>query len=373
MSSEPVRVLVVDDAALERSVVRTHIESLRGFRVVGEAADGLEAAQLVHTLNPDLVTLDVEMPGVDGLQALGYIMSEVPRPVVMLSGATTRGGEDLTIRALELGAVEFVRKPAPDQPQGWTDVLPRLEAALRAASGANLGLPMLGREAPRVARPPRPPVPADRVVAIAASTGGPRALAELVPALDADLGAAVLIVQHMPRGFTAGLARRLDARADLDVREAQHEEPLLAGHAYVAPGGRHLQLRRDGSVVRLRLSDGPAMHGVRPAADLAFVSVAECFGARAVGVVLTGMGRDGAEGLAAIHAVGGATLVQDAATSVVDGMPAQARAAVPAAEALPLGALAARVRAALMARGPTSILSDGARKGAGTSAGGAGG
>ncbi|MBX3175433.1 MAG: chemotaxis-specific protein-glutamate methyltransferase CheB [Gemmatimonadaceae bacterium] len=355
MSSDPLRVLVVDDVALERVAVRGLVEGFKGFAVVGEAVDGLDAARLVHELAPDLVTLDVEMPGVDGLQALGYIMSEAPRPVVMLSGATTRGGEDLTIRALELGAVDFVRKPRPEDAHGWRDVGPRLEDALRAAVGANLGLPMLAREVSRPVRPRRAPQPADRVVAIAASTGGPRALAEVVPALRDDCGAAVLVVQHMPRGFTAGLARRLHARSSLDVREAQDGEPLLAGHAYVAPGGRHLRLVTDDAVIRLALSDGPPMHGVCPAADPTFEAAAKAFGARCVGVVLTGMGRDAAAGLAAIARRGGVAVVQDAATSVVHGMPAQARAAVPHATELPLDAIAARVNDALVGLGPTTL------------------
>ena len=264
---------------------------------------------MVHTLEPDVVTLDVEMPGIDGLHALGYIMSETPRPVVMLSGATTRGGVDLTIRAFELGALEFVRKPEPGAKDGWDAVAPRLHDALLAAVRANTAVPMLAhslvRAPARIARSATPPRPADAAVVIACSTGGPRALAEIIPALHGQLNAAVLIAQHMPPGFTAGLARRLDQLSALPVREAQSGEPVLAGRAYVAPGGRHLEVTRDGAGPRFVLTENPPMHGVRPAADPLLTSAAQVFGARTVGVVLTGMGKDGAEGARFIKEIQG--------------------------------------------------------------------
>jgi len=348
VSSESRTVLVVDDSQLIGTVMRELIESFGGYRVVGVARDGQEALRLVHALEPDVVTLDIEMPGIDGLQALGYIMSESPRPVVMVSGATTRGGEDLTIRAFELGAVEFVRKPDQSTPQGWESVAPHLLQALLAAVDANVRVPMLARPRARTPAARRTARPAEGVVAIAASTGGPRALAELVPMFSGTFGGAVLIVQHMPPGFTAGLARRLDHLAALPVREAQSGEPVLAGHVYVAPGGRHLVVHRDATGGRLALEDSAPLHGVRPAADPLFDSVARVFGMRSVGVVLTGMGRDGSEGLAAIQAAGGATLVQDRATSAVYGMPAQARAF--ADEELPLPELVPSIERAFAQR-----------------------
>lgn len=343
MSSEPRTVLVVDDSALVREVVRELIDAIPGFRVVGTAADGHEGLRLVHALDPDLVTLDVEMPVLDGLQALGYIMSEAPRPVVMLSAATTRGGVDLTIRSLELGAVEFVRKPASGTPDGWARGAARLAEALRAASGANLGVPMLTRPRLRTPTPAFTPVAAAQVVVVASSTGGPRALAEIVPALPAGLSAAVLVAQHMPPGFTAGLARRLDQLSALTVREAQDGDPLLAGQVYVAPGGRHLEVVQDASGVRLRLSDAPPLHGVRPAADLLFRTAARVFGPRCTGVVLTGMGGDGSAGLREIRAVGGTALVQDRATSAIYGMPARALAVAGADAELALPDIAAAI------------------------------
>lgn len=349
MSSERRSVLVVDDSPLMLRFVRELIDGFDGFRVVGTARDGEEAARLVHELNPDIVTLDIEMPGVDGLAALGYIMSEAPRPVIMLSAATTRGTVDLTIRALELGAVDFVRKPVGEPDTGWERVSRRLHDALVAAARSNLsGAPMLAR--PRL-RTPTPPsdlrTPARVAVAIASSTGGPRALAEIVPGLPASLGAAVLIAQHMPPGFTLGLGRRLDQLSALPVHEATTGEPLYHGHVYIAPGGRHLTLARTAEGVETVLGDGPPVHGVRPAADQLFESVARVFGAQSVGVVLTGMGRDGSAGLSAIRRVGGASLVQDRATSAVYGMPAHALGTAGADAEVPLSGVAAAVVAAV--------------------------
>lgn len=356
MSSDATkRVLVVDDSALLGAVVSGLIEGFGGFKVVGTARDGEAALAMVHALDPDIVTLDIEMPGVDGLHALGYIMSECPRPVVMLSGATRRGAVDLTIRAFELGAVEFVRKPDEQSRDGWIGVAPRLRDALRAAETANTRLPLLVR--PRVpgAKAPRRLHAATEVVAIAASTGGPRALAEVIPALDAALDAAVVVVQHMPAGFTAGLARRLDQLSALPVREAQSGEPLLAGTVYVAPGGRHLVMEQEASGARLRLLDTPPEHGVRPAADPLFHAAANAFGPRALAVVLTGMGRDGANGLRAILAAGGRGLVQDRASSAVYGMPQQARAVLGAEREVSLAAMAATIgREAALLRGASA-------------------
>lgn len=347
MSSEPQTVLVVEDSQLLAEVVRDLVNGFGGFRVVGVARDGESALQMVHALSPDVVTLDIEMPGIDGLQVLGYIMSEVPRPVVMVSGATTRGAVDLTIRAFELGALEFVRKPDQDTPDGWHAVAPRLHEALRAAVGANHTVPLLARARANTPAAPGTLRPAERVVAIAASTGGPRALAEIVPALSSSLDAAVVIAQHMPPGFTAGLARRLDQLSALPVHEAQSGEPLLRGYVYVAPGGRHLVVTGGEAGPRLALSDDPPIHGVRPAADPLFTSAAEVFGASAVGVVLTGMGRDGSAGLSAICAAGGIGVVQDRATSAVYGMPAQAGVAAGVRQGVGLPAIASSIERAV--------------------------
>lgn len=357
MSSERRTVLIVDDSQLVREVVRELIDGFGGLSVVGMAKDGEEALRLVHALQPDVVTLDVEMPGIDGLHALGYIMSETPRPVVMLSGATTRGAIDLTIRAFELGAVEFVRKPAADDTHGWTDVAPRLHDALRAAVGANTRVPLLARPRMRGGARTVVPHPAECAVVIACSTGGPRALSEIIPALPSTLDAAVLIAQHMPPGFTGGLARRLDQLSELPVREAQSGEPVLRGHVYVAPGGKHMEVVRDAAGPRVLLSQGPTVHGVRPAADPLFVSTVAAFGAQTVGVVLTGMGRDGSAGLKAVREHGGRALVQDRDSSAIYGMPAQALAHTAVDAEVALSAMAPAIETAVArqrAQSPTA-------------------
>jgi two-component system, chemotaxis family, protein-glutamate methylesterase/glutaminase len=287
--------------------------------------------------------MDVDMPELDGLQALGYIMSESPRPVVMLSAATTRSGHDATLRALELGAVDFVRKPSGPISLDLERVSERLLGALRAAAQANVrgvrmlainrlpergtpARPAVAIPAPSVssATPPRVAAPgtaATRVVVIASSTGGPRALAEVVPNLPRGLGAAVLVVQHMPAGFTKSLAQRLHALSKLPVSEAEAGEPILTDRVYLAPGGRHMSVTGAVGAATIVLDDSAPIWGVRPSADPLFRSVADRFRNDAVAVVLTGMGRDGAEGTRAIRAVGGRAVLQDRATSTIFGMP----------------------------------------------------
>jgi two-component system chemotaxis response regulator CheB len=356
-------VLVVDDSAFMRRVISDILGSTNEFRVIGTARDGNDALRKVHQLDPDLVTMDVEMPVLDGLSALGYIMSETPRPVVMLSAYTTEGGE-ATMRALDYGAVDFVAKPSGTISLNLESVSDRLLQALRAASTANLSVipvrlprrfaapPPVPAEPPAESaataagltaayEPPRPrPRPAaggrsaDTAVAIAASTGGPRALTELLPKLRAPLGAAVLVVQHMPPRFTRSFAERLDGMEGLPVTEAVDGEIVRADHVYLAPGDFHMRVVRDGADVRIALDQEPTLWGVRPAADYLFRTVAETFGARAVGVVLTGMGKDGAEGLRDIVDAGGHGIAQDKASSVIYGMPAAAAAT--ASEVLPL-------------------------------------
>jgi two-component system chemotaxis response regulator CheB len=333
-------VLVVDDSAFMRKVVRDLVDALPGFRVVGTARDGRHALEQVHALDPDIVTLDVEMPELDGLQALGYIMSETPRPVVMLSAADGIDGA-LTLRALELGAIDFVRKPSGAISLDLALVRDRLHAALAAAAAANLaGSRMLARPPVGAGRPTPVAARARRLVVIAASTGGPRALADLVPALPAGLAAAVVIVQHMPAGFTRSLAERLNHMSDITVHEATDGAVLRPGVVLIAPGGRHLTLGTGPDGATCHLDDGAAVWGVRPAADPLFRSAARLFGAATVGVVLTGMGRDGAEGLARIREAGGRAIVQDAASATIWGMPQAALATAGADAVLPLSAIA---------------------------------
>src|SRR5690242_1629898 len=321
-----------------RRLITQMLESSGEFRVAGTARNGLDALRKIHALDPDLVTMDVDMPELDGLQALGYIMSETPRPVVMLSAATTHSGHDATLRALELGAVDFVRKPSGPISLDLARVGDRLLGALRAAAQANVrGVRMLAvTRLPVRGTPARPPAvvssaampraapagaAATRIVAIASSTGGPRALAEVVPNLPRLLGAAVLIVQHMPAGFTKSLAQRLHAMSKLPVSEAEAGEPVLVDRVYLAPGGLHMSVAGSSGAATIALADSAPIWGVRPSADPLFRSVAERFGHEVVAVVLTGMGRDGADGTRAIRNAGGRAVLQDRATSTIFGMP----------------------------------------------------
>src|SRR5688572_1664755 len=321
-----------------RRLVSEMLATSGEFRVVGTARNGIDALKQIHALDPDIVTLDIEMPELDGLQALGYIMSETPRPVVMLSALDSPNGGELTIRALELGAVEFVHKPSGPVRESVDLLAARLIDALRAASCVNLrGVPMLAR--PSLVEQHTGRVRADaatNVVAIAASTGGPRALAELIPRLPAGLNAAVLVVQHMPAGFTASLAIRLNAMSRLAVTEARHGERIEHGRVYVAPGGLHMRVADIDGIPVVALDQTPPIWGVRPSADPLFRSAAQRFGASLVGVVLTGMGRDGAEGLRMIRDRGGYAVVQDKTTSIVYGMPQAALATAGADRVLPL-------------------------------------
>lgn len=317
------RVLVVDDSAFMRNAIARMLEGDGRFEVVGQAKDGADAVRLVETTKPDLVTMDFNMPGMDGAAATRAIMRERAVPIVMLSAHTTEGAT-ATLQALAAGAVDFVTKPDGEVSVQLGSVKQELVEKLLTAAGANLGGTLRHNTSPET-----PPVSARfqqaaramphglRVVAIAASTGGPAALHRLLPQLELRSDATLLVVQHLPEGYTTQLARQLAEVTRYPVVEVQHGDPIEGGTAYVARGGAHLLVRGD----ELVLSQEAAQHGVRPAADRLFVTVAATYGRRAIGVVLTGMGRDGALGLAAIKAAGGVTLAQDESSSVVYGMP----------------------------------------------------
>ena len=329
MSSERRTVLVVDDSAFMRKLTSEIVGGSSDFDVVGTARNGVDALRQIKALDPDIVTLDIEMPEMNGLDALRVIMAEHPRPVVMLSAASTGPGADITIRALELGAVDFVHKPSGAISLELNTISDRILDALRAAACVNMtNIPRASATpaAPRAMS--RTPVShgVDRVVAIAASTGGPRALTDVLPALPGDLDAAVLVVQHMPSGFTKSFANRLDTLCSLAVCEAGDGMKMQTGNIYLAPGGFHMTVSVLNGAAHIALDQSPTVWGVRPSADPLFRSVVHAFGAEVVGVVLTGMGRDGAEGLREIRNAGGLGIVQDEESSVVYGMPQAALA-----------------------------------------------
>lgn len=327
-----IRVLVTDDSAFMRQVVTRALEGDSRFEVVGTAGSGAEAIEQCKKLRPDVVTMDFNMPGMNGAQATRAILAERATAVVMLSAHTQQGAKE-TLQALEAGAVDFVTKPSGEVSATLGEAKAELIEKLIAASGANVSLlappvTSVPRIVEKTAEPELRSSPMSsrrmlvagqhRLVVVASSTGGPQALLRVVPQLKLAGRAALIVVQHMPDGFTGALAEQLTEAAGFDIREAQNGDLVAPGSALVAPGGTHLLLDRTG---RVQLRADPPVHGVRPAADPTLVSAAQSFGARTVGVVLTGMGRDGAKGLAAVKASGGTTLAQDKATSLVYGMP----------------------------------------------------
>ncbi len=344
------RVLIAEDSPTARALLVSALRLDPDLEVVGEAHDGEEALTLVHALRPDVVSMDIQMPRMDGFQATKRIMAEVPTPIVVVSSLDVR---DVTfsLEALRAGALAVLQRPAgPGAPTHAEDCR-RLVATIKGMSqvklvrrGALVDRP--GRPAP----PSAPAVPAGRplagvrVVGVAASTGGPAALRRVLAALPADYPAPVLIVQHIAMGFSEGLARWLDDATPLRVQLGRDGDPLLEGHVYLPPDDRHLGAH---DVGRLLVSDQPPVGGFRPAADVLFRTLGEAFGPGALAVVLTGMGRDGVEGARALRALGGAVLAQDEATSDVFGMPAAVIEAGLADRVAGLGEMAALLQGAV--------------------------
>jgi two-component system chemotaxis response regulator CheB len=359
-----IRVLVVDDSALMRKLLTDILSSDPEVEVVGAARDPYVARDMIKQLEPHVLTLDVEMPRMDGITFLRNLMRLRPMPVVMISTRTSHGA-DTTLEALSIGAVDFVTKPESDVlnelPAYTEEIIGKVKAAARARV-------QRGTDRARVVRPvlpapvvaptrftadavlPRTSLPAPRhgasratrVVAIGASTGGTEAIAEVVSGLPAG-GPPVVIVQHMPPGFTARFAERLDLIAQVRVREARDGDRLEPGHVYIAPGQKHLLVHRGPGGLECQLSEGPPVNRHRPAVDVLFRSVAGAVGGAAVGVLLTGMGDDGARGLHELREAGAAIMVQDEATSVVWGMPGAAVRLGPVDDIVPIQAVAARI------------------------------
>jgi two-component system chemotaxis response regulator CheB len=328
-----IRVLVVDDSAVMRQLLAEILNSDPQIEVVGTASDPYVARDKIKSLNPDVLTLDVEMPRMDGLAFLRNIMRLRPMPVVMCSSLTQQGA-DIALDALALGAIDFVAKPKVDVVRGIKDSAQEIIAKVKLAAQARVQ-PLIDRPWPRAeqlhdagAVLPKRAAPvrsatSDRIVAIGASTGGTEAIKEVLVNLPADIPG-IVIAQHIPKAFSAAFAARMNACSDLVVCEAQDEQPILAGHAYIAPGDRHLVVVREGVRFLCRLSGGALVNRHRPSVDVLFRSVAQSAGCHSVGVILTGMGRDGAEGLKEMRQAGASTIAQDENTSVVWGMPGTA-------------------------------------------------
>ena len=340
-----VRVLVVDDSALMRKLIPMILERDPDIEVVGTAMDGAFALRKIAELHPDVVTLDLEMPRMDGLETLRTIMRGAPLPVIVFS-THSREGAYSTFKALALGAIDFVAKPTEAAAGNLEPVAFQLAEKIKVAkrAGGPKAMPKPPQLPPKSSRKhSRTTLPPNRVIAIGISTGGPNALQYLLAQIPADFPATFVIVQHMPEGFTDMFARRLDECCALEVQEAHSGDLLIAGRALICPGNRHIMVRRMPRGDMVVLSDTPPINGHRPSADVLFHSVAQEFGLTSVGIIMTGMGEDGAEGMGAIKSSGGATIAQSEESCVVSGMP---RAAIQRGyihKVLPLDGLAAHL------------------------------
>ena len=356
-SERKVRVLVIDDSALVRKVIKTILQQDPDIEVVGVAADPYLAREKIKLLQPDVLTLDVEMPRMDGATFLRNIMRLRPMPVIMVSTHTTTSA-DITLEALALGAVDFVTKPHMSLQHTVSEFGEELIAKVKVAAKVRLkpreagASPALKEISPRLSAdavlPRTPPLRATqrvvRIIAIGASTGGTEAIKDLLSRLPEDAPATV-IAQHIPESFSEPFARRLNGLCALHVREAHDGQEILPGHAYVAPGSHHLMVASEGSRLVCLLSDGPPVNRHRPSVDVLFRSVAQSVGPNALGVILTGMGSDGAQGLLEMREAGAGTMAQDEETSVVWGMPKEAVKLGGVDRILPLDRIAKEVMA----------------------------
>jgi two-component system chemotaxis response regulator CheB len=347
MSAQPVRVLVVDDSALMRKLIPQILETDNSIQVVGTAMDGNFGLKKIDELKPQVITLDLEMPGMGGLDMLKEIMRRHRIPVIVVSSHSTQGAS-VTLKALSLGAFDFVSKPS-DVSSRMPEVAQELIAKIKAAAQSR-GIPIHAATdfpvpVPRPKGKPGEKRAPTKIVAIGISTGGPQSLQYLLAQLPADFPGSIVVVQHMPEGFTEMFARRLDECCSLNVKEAQSGDLLLAGRVLICPGSRHMKLKRLPLGDIAILSDDPRVNGHRPSADVMFKSVAEEFGQRALGLLMTGMGEDGAHGLGLIKAAGGLTIAQGEQSCVVFGMPKAAIERGHAMRVVELEALASTLQA----------------------------
>jgi two-component system chemotaxis response regulator CheB len=357
--SKKIKVLVIDDSAVIRKLLTEILASDPDIEVIGTAPDPYVARDKIKLLNPDVLTLDIEMPRMNGLEFLANLMRLRPMPVVMCSSLTQEGAS-ITLDALSLGAVDFVSKPRIDTAHGLTESAEEIITKVKIAAGARVR-PLVDAASMKVPDKhdagiilPRRIMQGDlqttdQIIAIGASTGGTEAIKAVLERLPADIPG-VIITQHIPKAFSGPFAKRMNDSCDLTVCEAKDGQPILAGHAYIAPGDQHLMAIRDGAHYRCRLSAGPAVNRHRPSVDVLFRSVAQNVGGNAIGVMLTGMGRDGAEGMKEMRESGATNFVQDERTSVVWGMPGAAWELGAAEAQVPLQAIAARIVAALQSR-----------------------
>ncbi len=341
--SARIRVLVVDDSALMRKLIPSVLARDPSIEVVGTAMDGAFALKKIEELHPDVVTLDLEMPRMDGMETLRLIMRRTPMPVVLFSTHSKEGGY-ATLKALALGAIDFVQKPqdaAAGHLESIADLLIEKIKVAKRAAGRKLPAAVVSDDPPKGKKKTHTALPPNRIIAIGISTGGPNALQYVLSQIPGDFPASILIVQHMPEGFTEMFAKRLDECCALEVQEARSGDLLVASRVLICPGNRHIMVRRMPRGDMAVLSDGSPVNGHRPSADVLFHSVAQQFGPTAVGLLMTGMGEDGAEGLGALKAAGGVTVAQSEDTCVVSGMPRAAISKGYADKVIPLEGIAA--------------------------------
>ncbi len=357
MNNKKIGVLIIDDSALIRSLMTGIINAAGDMETLGTAGDPLVAREMIRSLNPDVLTLDIEMPKMDGLDFLERLMRLRPMPVVMVSTLTARGAE-ITLRALELGAVDFIAKPKVGISNGMNAVAEEIREKIRAAALARVdrkktpatnsiqrGSSAQPYAAPPLVKPAKSTQAvlaassSEKIVAIGASTGGTDAIREILVKLPADFPG-IVIAQHMPSGFTNSFATRLNGLCHITVKEATDGERVLAGHAYIAPGGKHLTVSKSGANYLLTVADGEPVNRHKPSVDVLFQSVAQNVGPNACGVILTGMGKDGARGLAVMRERGAYNFAQDESSSIVFGMPREAIALGAVHDVLPVTQMA---------------------------------